>query len=70
MRILKRLLIAAGLATVIGIGVSAWITEVHAAPCRCPLIYAPVQCSKGQIYPNQCEADCHHAKDCVPIGPF
>jgi hypothetical protein len=35
---------------------------------RCPLIYAPVQCDHGKVYPNQCVADQHHAKNCVPIG--
>jgi hypothetical protein len=35
---------------------------------RCPLIYAPVICDHGKIYPNQCEADAHHAKNCVPYG--
>jgi uncharacterized membrane protein len=38
--------------------------------CVCPQIYDPVICSKGQIYPNQCVADCHHAKGCVPYGAF
>ena len=33
---------------------------------RCPLIYAPVICDKGRIYPNQCVADSHHAQNCVP----
>ena len=35
---------------------------------RCPLIYAPVICDKGVIYPNQCVADSRHAKNCVPCG--
>ena len=34
----------------------------------CPQIYAPVICDHGKIYPNQCEADQHHAKNCVPYG--
>ena len=34
----------------------------------CPQIYAPVICDHGNIYPNQCEADAHHAKNCVPYG--
>jgi hypothetical protein len=34
----------------------------------CPLIYAPVICDHGKIYPNQCEADQHHATNCVPYG--
>ena len=37
-------------------------------PCRCPMVYAPVECDKGKVYPNQCVADCKHAKNCVPIG--
>ena len=50
--------------------VSGWALSgtVQAAPCRCPLIYAPVKCSNGNTYPNQCVADCHHAKNCVPTG--
>ena len=36
--------------------------------CRCPLIYAPVICDHDKVYPNPCEADCHHAKNCVPYG--
>ena len=39
-----------------------------AGPPKCPLIYAPVICDGGKIYPNQCEADRHHAKNCVPYG--
>ena len=35
---------------------------------RCPLIYAPVICDNGKTYPNQCEADLHHAKNCRPLG--
>jgi hypothetical protein len=37
-------------------------------PTRCPAIYAPVVCDNGKTYPNQCEADRHHAKNCVPLG--
>jgi hypothetical protein len=35
---------------------------------RCPAIYAPVICDNGRTYPNQCEADQHHAKNCRPLG--
>jgi len=43
-------------------------TQAAGAACRCPLIYAPVKCSNGNTYPNQCVANCHHAKNCVPTG--
>ena len=50
-------------------GVAALFTETQAkGPCRCPMIYAPVECDKGKVYPNQCVADCRNAKNCVPIG--
>jgi len=39
-----------------------------AGGCRCPLIYAPVVCDKGKVYPNLCVAECHNAKNCVPTG--
>ena len=44
------------------------ISIALAGPPLCPLIYAPVICDGGKIYPNQCEADRHHAKNCVPYG--
>jgi hypothetical protein len=53
---------------VMAAGAAAYFTQAKAAACRCPLIYAPVQCDHGKVYPNQCEADCHHAKNCVPTG--
>ena len=60
--------VALALAAVIGIAAS--FTEVEAkGPCRCPQIYAPVECDKGKIFPNQCVADCRGGKNCVPIGP-
>ena len=46
----------------------ASISVALAGPPLCPLIYAPVICDGGKIYPNQCEADRHHAKNCVPYG--
>jgi hypothetical protein len=49
-------------------GVAAVFTEVQAGPCRCPLIYAPVQCDNGKVFSNQCFADCRNAKNCVPTG--
>ena len=44
------------------------VTAAHAGPPLCPEVYAPVICSNGKIYPNQCYADRAHAKDCVPYG--
>lgn len=32
----------------------------------CPLIYAPVTCSNGQTYSNQCFADANCATGCRP----
>lgn len=46
----------------------ASISVALAGPPVCPRIYAPVICDGGKIYPNQCEADRHHAKNCVPYG--
>jgi hypothetical protein len=49
-------------------GVASLFTETQAkGPCICPQVYAPVQCDHGKIYPNQCVADCRHAKNCVPL---
>jgi len=59
--------VALALAAVLGVAAS--FTQVEAkGPCRCPLIYAPVQCDNGKIFANQCLADCRNAKNCVPIG--
>jgi hypothetical protein len=43
-------------------------SKAQGSACRCPLIYAPVVCDNGRTYPNQCVANCHHAKGCVPTG--
>ena len=67
----QKTLVACGLAATFVFGVSALLVETWAAgPCRCPMIYAPVVCAKGKTYPNQCVADCHNAKDCVPTSPI
>lgn len=34
----------------------------------CPLIYAPVTCSNGVTYSNQCFADADCAKGCRPAN--
>ena len=60
----------AGLALVV-FAVGTLAASAYAAgPKVCPQIYAPVICSNGKIYPNQCYADKAHAKDCVPYGAF
>jgi hypothetical protein len=64
-----RVVFALALIVVAGAGLAALFTDAEAkGPCRCPMIYAPVECDHGKVYPNQCVADCKHAKNCVPIG--
>ena len=67
-RLLSRAALAAALVATAGIGVATLVTDALAAPCRCPLIYAPVICDHGRTFPNPCVADCHNAKNCVPTG--
>lgn len=38
--------------------------------CLCPQVYAPVTCDNGKTYPNQCEANCKRARNCVPANTF
>ena len=64
----SRMAFAGSIVGVLALGVSALLSTVEASSCRCPLIYAPVTCDHGRTYPNQCEADCHNAKNCVPSG--
>jgi hypothetical protein len=45
-----------------------WVSSAPAGPPACPLIYAPVICDNGRVYPNQCVADRHHGRNCVPYG--
>ena len=63
------LVLVIGVVATVAVGLTALITEAQAAPCRCPLIYAPVQCDHGRVYPNLCVANCHNAKNCVPLSP-
>ena len=44
------------------------VVQAMGGPPRCPKIYAPVICDGGKIFPNQCDADRKHAKNCVPLG--
>ena len=66
------ILVSMALMTLSGVAlivVSLTSTPAEAgAPCRCPLIVAPVMCDNGKTYINQCEANCHHARNCVPTG--
>jgi len=48
--------------------VGALAASSSAGPPVCPQLWAPVICSNGKVYPNQCYADKAHAKDCVPYG--
>ena len=72
-KILPALALAAGLAAMTGAGARA--ADSSAKKCKpnpnpiCYQIYAPVTCSNGKTYTNQCFANCDHAKDCVRIGP-
>jgi len=61
-------LVVALVCVALAAGAFAILSEVQAAACRCPLLYAPVKCSNGKTYPNQCWADCRHATGCVPTG--
>lgn len=36
-------------------------------PTICPKYYQPVICDHDKTYVNQCEADRHHATNCVPL---
>ena len=58
-----------GLALIV-FAVGSLTTSVRAAggPNICPKLYAPVICSNGKVYPNQCYADKAHATGCVPYG--
>jgi len=66
----SQIVFVGGMMFAFALGVSAFFSNAQAGGCRCPLIYAPVTCDHNKTYPNQCEADCHHAKNCVPSGVF
>jgi len=67
MKQVKRTIIAIVLLAAAAAGIAS-IPVAVAGPPVCPKIYAPVICDGGKVYPNQCEADRHHAKNCVPYG--
>jgi len=71
-----RTLVAVGICLALVLGVFSVFSTVEAkrpgppgGGCVCPMVYAPVECNGGKIYSNQCVADCHNARGCVPIGP-
>jgi hypothetical protein len=66
----RQIVFAGTMIFVLALGASALFSKAEANGCICPLIYAPVTCDHNKTYPNQCEADCHHAKNCVPSGIF
>lgn len=70
---MKRLFSALALLGVTTFGVLAAAPEAQAGNCGpriCPELYAPVVCSNGKTYVNQCYADRACATGCVSTGPF
>ena len=70
-RLVSKIVLGAVVALALMLGETTPSGNVQACdrgPCLCPQIYAPVKCSNGKTYPNQCEADCARAKNCVPTG--
>jgi len=67
----SKLAFAVALSSVVGFGA---VTNAEAAKCKpdpnaiCPFIYAPVICSNGQVYSNQCFANAACATGCVPYN--
>lgn len=69
MKYTLRLLCTVTFAVVAGFAVTATATPPTPLYCECADIDAPVICSNGHIYPNQCVADCFRATGCVPYNP-
>ena len=63
-RMLALLLVAAGAV----VAVATFAMAAGGGPKVCPKLWAPVICDGGKIFANQCEADRHHATNCVPYG--
>jgi hypothetical protein len=74
-KILPALALAAGLAAMTGAGARAADSSASAKKCKpnpnpiCYQIYAPVTCSNGKTYTNQCYADADCATGCVAANP-
>lgn len=65
-----RSVVAVGALYALSMGMTTLVSPAQAGPPACPMIYAPVICDHGKIYPNQCVADRHHAKNCEPYPIF
>lgn len=66
---LLRSLYAAATAAALAFALHAGATPPRPWACECADIDAPVICSNGVVYNNQCVADCWHATDCQPYIP-
>ena len=70
---MKKLFVAMALAGATVFGALSGVDTVQAGNCGpriCQEIYAPVVCSNGKTYPNQCYADRACATGCVSTGIF
>ena len=70
---MKKLVFAVSLAAAATLGAFSGTDSAYAAACGprlCPDIYAPVICSNGKTYPNQCYANRVCATGCVSTGVF
>ena len=67
MKLIQRLS-ASALIVLAGTALSLSTFAAGGGGVQCPDIWAPVKCSNGKVYPNQCYADKAHAKNCVPYG--
>lgn len=66
---MKKSLRFSALALVLGaLAALASATFAAGGPPLCPDLWAPVICSNGKVYSNQCYADRAKAKNCVPYG--
>jgi hypothetical protein len=66
---MKRMIRDVAFVSILAAGAAALLSQpATAGPRVCPQIYAPVICDNGRVYPNQCEADRHHARNCVPYN--
>jgi hypothetical protein len=70
---MKKLFVATALAAATVLGALSGADTAQAGACGpriCPELYAPVTCSNGKTYPNQCDANRACATGCVSTGIF